>query len=78
VATLGVVLVLAVYASVMVALGNPVHGLLFGGHDSSTEDVPVVVHLVRDGLLALSGYVAAGCGVTIVAVISGVGSAKRR
>ena len=45
--------VLAFYASVVLSIGNPIHGLLFasthGGHD-----LPVGVHVVRDGLLALS------------------------
>jgi Na+/H+-dicarboxylate symporter len=50
-----VAVVLAFYASVVVSVGNPIHGLLFassvhgGGHD-----LPLGVHVVRDGLLALS------------------------
>ena len=50
-----VAVVIAVYASVVLALGNPIHGLLFpevyghGGHD-----LPFALHAVRDGLLALS------------------------
>jgi hypothetical protein len=50
-----VAVVLAFYASVVLSVGNPIHGLLFassvhgGGHD-----LPVGIHVVRDGLLALS------------------------
>jgi hypothetical protein len=51
-----VAVVLALYASVVLAVGNPIHGWLFassvhgGGHD-----LPLGVHVVRDGLLAPSG-----------------------
>ena len=50
-----VAVVLAFYASVVLSVGNPIHGQLFassvhgGGHD-----LPVGIHVVRDGLLALS------------------------
>jgi hypothetical protein len=51
-----VAVVIAVYASLVLAAANPIHGLLFpeahaghGGHD-----LPFVVHAVRDGLLAMS------------------------
>jgi hypothetical protein len=50
-----VAVVLAFYASVVLSTGNPVHGLLFasevhgGGHD-----LPLGIHVVRDGLLALT------------------------
>jgi hypothetical protein len=50
-----VAVVLAFYASVVLSVGNPIHGLLFasavhgGGHD-----LPLGIHVVRDGLLALS------------------------
>jgi hypothetical protein len=50
-----VAVVLAFYASIVLSVGNPIHGLLFassvhgGGHD-----LPAGVHLVRDGLLALT------------------------
>jgi hypothetical protein len=50
-----VAVVLAFYASVMLSAGHPIHGLLFastvhgGGHD-----LPLGIHVVRDGLLALS------------------------
>jgi hypothetical protein len=50
-----VAVVLAFYASAVLSVGNPIHGLLFaedvhgGGHD-----LPVGIHVVRDGLLALS------------------------
>ena len=46
--------VLALYASIVLSIGNPIHGLLFksthGGHD-----LPLVYHILRDGLLAMSG-----------------------
>jgi hypothetical protein len=47
--------VISFYGSVVLSIGNPIHGILFsasvhgGGHD-----LPVGVHVVRDGLLALS------------------------
>ena len=50
-----VAVVVAFYASVVLSVGNPIHGLLFassvhgGGHD-----LPLAVHVVRDGLLALT------------------------
>ena len=50
-----VVVVVAFYASVVLSVGNPIHGLLFasavhgGGHD-----LPLGTHVVRDGLLALT------------------------
>jgi Na+/H+-dicarboxylate symporter len=50
-----VAVVLAFYASVVLSVGNPIHGWLFsasvhgGGHD-----LPVGIHVVRDGLVALS------------------------
>jgi hypothetical protein len=50
-----VAVVIAFYASVVLSVGNPVHALLFpatlhgGGHD-----LPVALHVVRDGLLALT------------------------
>jgi hypothetical protein len=50
-----VAVVLALYASLVLSLGNPIHGFLFasavhgGGHD-----LPLGIHVVRDGLLALS------------------------
>jgi hypothetical protein len=46
--------VLALYASIVLSVGNPIHGLLFksthGGHD-----LPLVYHILRDGMLALFG-----------------------
>jgi hypothetical protein len=50
-----VIAVLALYTSVALSIGNPIHGTLFasavhgGGHD-----LPFAVHVVRDGLLALT------------------------
>lgn len=47
--------VVALYASAVLSIGNPIHGVLFassvhgGGHD-----LPLGIHVVRDGLLALS------------------------
>jgi hypothetical protein len=49
-----VAVVLALYASIVLSVGNPIHGLLFnsthGGHD-----LPLVYHILRDGMLALFG-----------------------
>jgi hypothetical protein len=46
--------VLALYASIVLSVGNPIHGFLFnsshGGHD-----LPVAYHILRDGMLALFG-----------------------
>ena len=46
--------VLALYASVVLSVGNPLHGWLFksthGGHD-----LPLAYHILRDGMLAVSG-----------------------
>jgi hypothetical protein len=49
-------IVIAAYASAVLAVGNPIHSMLFptastghGGHD-----LPLVLHALRDGLLALS------------------------
>jgi hypothetical protein len=50
-----VAVIVAFYASVVLSVGNPIHGFLFassvhgGGHD-----LPLGVHVVRDGLLALT------------------------
>ena len=50
-----VAVVLAFYASAVLSVGNPIHSVLFpedvhgGGHD-----LPIALHVVRDGLLALS------------------------
>jgi hypothetical protein len=50
---------IALYASLLVTLGNPVHGLLFeaghGGHE-----LPFALHMLRDGLLALTANLAVG------------------
>jgi hypothetical protein len=46
--------VLALYASIVLSVGNPIHGFLFksthGGHD-----LPIAYHILRDGMLALFG-----------------------
>jgi hypothetical protein len=48
--------VLAFYASVVLPVGNPIHGLLFASAvHSGGHDLPLGIHVVRDGLLALSG-----------------------
>lgn len=63
-----IAVVLAFYASVVLSIGNPIHGLLFassvhgGGHD-----LPLGIHVVRDGLLALSVNEALAIGVVAVA-----------
>jgi hypothetical protein len=54
-----IAVVLTVYASVVLAVGNPIHGWLFqsthGGHD-----LPLGYHILRDGMLAVCGdYVVA-------------------
>ena len=65
-----VAVVLALYASVVLSVGNPIHGLLFaadvhgGGHD-----LPVGIHVMRDGLLALSANEVLA--VVVVAVVLG-------
>ena len=47
--------VLAMYASVVLSVGNPVHGWLFGGTvHGGGHDLPFAVHMLRDGLLALT------------------------
>jgi hypothetical protein len=49
-----VAVVLALYASVMLSVGNPLHGLLFDSVAHGGHDLPLGVHIVRDGLLALA------------------------
>jgi hypothetical protein len=46
--------VVALYASVVLAIGNPIHGLLFPSIHGGGHDLPLGLHLVRDGLLALA------------------------
>jgi hypothetical protein len=49
--------VLALYASIALSIGNPIHGTLFdpaGGVHGGGHDLPFAVHVVRDGLLALT------------------------
>jgi hypothetical protein len=48
-----VAMVMALYASVVLSVGNPVHGYLFGSTHGG-HDLPLVYHVMRDGLLALS------------------------
>jgi hypothetical protein len=52
--------VVAMYAGVTLAVGNPIHGLLFSAHEAAGHDLPLTMHLVRDGLLALSANAAIG------------------
>jgi hypothetical protein len=49
-----VAVVLAMYASIVLAIGNPIHGLLFPSVHGGGHDLPFALHLVRDGLLALA------------------------
>src|SRR5438270_2033704 len=45
---------LALYASILLTAGNPLHGVLFASqHDG--HDLPLVLHVLRDGLVALTG-----------------------
>jgi hypothetical protein len=46
--------VLALYASIVLAIGNPIHGLLFPSIHGGGHDLPLAFHIVRDGLLALA------------------------
>jgi hypothetical protein len=49
-----VAVVLALYASIVLAVGNPIHGLLFPTVHGGGHDLPLAIHLVRDGLLSLA------------------------
>jgi hypothetical protein len=50
-----ITVVMAMYASVALSVGNPIHGYLFEGQvHGGGHDLPFAVHVVRDGLLALS------------------------
>jgi hypothetical protein len=50
-----VTILIALYASIVMAVGNPIHGLLFpASHGHGGYDLPVALHAMRDGLLALS------------------------
>jgi hypothetical protein len=49
--------VMALYASIALSVGNPIHGTLFdsaSGVHGGGHDLPFAVHVVRDGLLALT------------------------
>jgi hypothetical protein len=74
-----IAVVLAFYASAVLSVGNPIHGVLFaadvhgGGHE-----LPVAVHVVRDGLLALSANeVLAFLAVTVVLGYQLVSASRR-
>src|SRR5215211_7217665 len=49
-----VAVVLAFYASVVLAVGSPLHGLLFPAIHAGGHELPFELHMLRDGLLALS------------------------
>jgi hypothetical protein len=50
-----ITVVIAMYASIALSIGNPIHGYLFAGAvHGGGHDLPFAVHVVRDGLLALS------------------------
>jgi hypothetical protein len=61
-----VALVLALYASIVLSVGNPIHGWLFGSSHGG-HDLPLVYHILRDGMLALFGD--AVVSVSLVAVV---------
>jgi hypothetical protein len=46
--------VMALYASIVLSVGNPIHGWLFGSTHGG-HDLPIAYHILRDGLLALFG-----------------------
>jgi hypothetical protein len=49
-----VAVVLSLYASIVLSVGNPIHGWLFGGAvHGGGHDLPFAVHVLRDGMLAL-------------------------
>lgn len=47
---------LALYTSIVVAAGNPLHGLFFQAHEHANPnaELPVAVHMLKDSLLVLS------------------------
>jgi manganese oxidase len=54
----------ALAGSAVMAFGAPLRGLLFeGGHH---QDMPILVHVVRDGLLALAANLPISLGVTLL------------
>jgi hypothetical protein len=63
-----VVALVATYASVTMAVGNPIHGFLFEAHEAAGHDLPLLIHLARDGLMALSANAASGCAVVVIFV----------
>jgi hypothetical protein len=70
----------ALYTSVVVAAGNPLHGLLFQAHEHANPDkeLPVAIHMLKDSLLVLSAnLVLAGGLVAIVAARAWVASQYR-
>src|SRR5919204_1659691 len=60
--------VVALYAAIVVAVGNPLHEALFGGEHGG-HDLPVWAHLMRDGLLALTADLVIAAGA--VALLAG-------
>ena len=62
--------VLSLYASVVLSVGNPIHGWLFGGAvHGGGHDLPFAVHVLRDGMLALVANEVLA--VTVIAILLG-------
>src|SRR5438445_11231975 len=61
----------ALYASVVVAAGNPLHGLLFQAHEHANGDaeLPLAIHMLKDSLLVLSANLVLAGG--LVAFLAG-------
>ncbi|MBI3977739.1 MAG: multicopper oxidase domain-containing protein [Chloroflexi bacterium] len=49
---------IALLTSAAVAAADPLHAALFEAHHHDAHDLPLVLHMARDGLLALVGYLA--------------------
>lgn len=61
-----IAVLLAAYASVVLSVGNPIHGYLFGSTHGG-HDLPLGYHILRDGFLALNAdYVLAVAFVGVV------------
>jgi len=64
-----VAVVLALYASVVLSVGNPIHGWLFGGAvHGGGHDLPFAIHVIRDGILALTANEVLAVAVVAIAV----------
>lgn len=59
---------LALYTSVVVAAGNPLHGLLFEAHEHAHggAELPVAIHMLKDSLLVLSANLVLASGLVAV------------